>query len=200
LAKTVDYYVTLISPWTYLGSARFEQIAARHGATVRIFPVDFGIVFAATGGLPLAKRAPERQRYRLMELERWRKHLGVPLNVHPKFFPANEAQAAHCAWVLKLEQGDAAAMKFSHAVLRAVWAEEKNIADPDTLKAIVAGCGFDAEALMRKAAAPEIAERRKKESEAAIARGVFGAPSFVYKDELFWGQDRLEFLDRALAA
>jgi 2-hydroxychromene-2-carboxylate isomerase len=200
LAKTVDYYVTLISPWTYLGSARFEQIAARYNLDIRIFPVDFGIVFAATGGLPLAKRAPERQRYRLMELERWRKHLGVPLHVHPKFFPANEAQAAHCTWVLKLEQGDAAAMKLSHAVLRAVWAEEKNIADPETLKAIIAASGLDAEGLMRKAAAPEIAERRKKESEAAIARGVFGAPSFVYNEELFWGQDRLDFLERALAA
>ncbi|MEO8559980.1 MAG: 2-hydroxychromene-2-carboxylate isomerase [Rhodospirillales bacterium] len=199
MSKTVDYYVTLISPWTYLGSQRFEQIVKKHGATVRIFPVDFGVIFPATGGLPLAKRAPERQKYRLMELERWRKYLGVPLTIHPKFFPANEAQAASATWALKLEQGDAAALKLAHAVLRAVWAEEKNVADPETLKGIIAGAGFDAEALMGKAAAPEIAERRKSESEAAIARGVFGAPSFVYKDEVFWGQDRLEFLDRALA-
>ncbi len=200
MAKTIDYYATLISPWTYLGSQRFEQIVKNYGAKVRIFPVDFGVVFAATGGLPLAKRAPERQRYRLMELERWRKHLGVPLHVHPKFFPANEALAAGCAWVLKLEQSEESALALSHAVLRAVWAEEKNIADPATLKEIIAGLGFDAVAVMAKGAAPEIAERRKQESEAAIARGVFGAPSFVYNDELFWGQDRLEFLDRALDA
>lgn len=199
MAKTVDYYASLISPWTYLGSQRLEQIAAKHGATVRIFPVDFGVVFPATGGLPLAKRAPERQRYRLMELERWRKHLGVKLTIHPKFFPANENLAAQATWVLKLEQGDPAAIKLAHAVLRAVWAEEKNIADPDTLKDVIAGAGFDADALLAKAAAPEIAERRKQESEAAVARGVFGAPSFVYNDEIFWGQDRLEFLDRALA-
>ncbi len=200
MAKTIDYYVSLISPWTYLGSQRLEQIAKKHSATVRIFPVDFGTVFAATGGLPLAKRAPERQKYRLMELARWPKHLGVKLNIHPKFFPASEALAAQCAWVLKLEQGDEAALKLSHAVLRAVWAEDKNIADPVTLKEIIAGLGFDAEALIVKGAAPEMAERRKQESEAAVARGVFGAPSFVYKDEIFWGQDRLEFLDRALAA
>jgi 2-hydroxychromene-2-carboxylate isomerase len=84
-------------------------------------------------------------------------------------------------------------------VLRAVWAEEKNIADPETVKGIIADCGFDAGALMQQAAAPEIAERRRKESEAAVVRGVFGAPTFVYNEELFWGQDRLEFLDRALA-
>ena len=199
MAKTVDYYVALISPWTYLGSARVEQIAKKHGATFRILPVDLGMVFPATGGLPLAKRAPQRQQYRLMELERWRKYLNVPLNIHPAFFPANEAQAAHCIWALKLEQGEAPAIKLAHAVMRAVWAEEKNIADPATLKEIIKSAGFDADALMAKATAPEIAERRKKESEAAIARGVFGAPSFVYNDEVFWGQDRLDFLDRALA-
>jgi carboxymethylenebutenolidase len=200
MAKIVDYYASLISPWTYFGSQRIEQIAAKHGATLRIIPVDFGVVFPATGGLPLAKRAPERQRYRLMELERWRKHLNMPLVMHPKFFPANENLAAQAVWALKLEQGDAAAIKLAHAVLRAVWTEEKNIADPDALKGVIAGAGFDGDALLAKAAAPEMAERRKKESEAAVARGVFGAPSFVYKDEIFWGQDRLEFLDRALAA
>ncbi len=199
MAKSLDYYVTLISPWAYLGSARFEQIVARHGATVRFFPVDFGVIFPATGGLPLARRAPERQKYRLMELERWRQHLGVKLNLHPKFFPANEALAAGCVWALKLEQGDKAAIKLGHAVLRAVWAQEKNIADPQTLKGIIEEAGFDAESLLAKGAAPELAERRKRESEAAIARGVFGAPSFVYNDEIFWGQDRLDFLDRALA-
>lgn len=199
MAKIVDYYVALISPWTYLGSQRVEQIAARHKADVRIFPIDLGVVFPVTGGLPLAKRAPQRQKYRLMELERWRKHLGVKLNIYPKFFPANEALAAACVWVVKLEQGEAAAIRLAHAVLRAVWAEDKNIADPDTLKAIIADAGFDAAALMIKAAAPQIAERRKQESEAAIERGVFGAPTFIYNDEVFWGQDRLEFLDRALA-
>jgi 2-hydroxychromene-2-carboxylate isomerase len=119
--------------------------------------------------------------------------------MHPAFFPANEAQAANCVWVLKLEQGEEAAIKLAHAVMRAVWAEEKNIADPAILKEIIKDAGFDADALMAKAVAPEIAERRKTESEAAIERGVFGAPSYVYKDEVFWGQDRLDFLDRALA-
>lgn len=199
MTKTVDYYVTLISPWTYLGSTRFEQIAARHDATVRLFAVDFGVIFPATGGLPLARRAPERQKYRLMELERWRRYLDMKLTLHPKFFPADETLAAGCVWALKLEQGDAAAIRLAHAVLRAVWAEEKNIADADTLHGIVQGAGFDADKLLAKGAAPELADRRKQESAAAIARGVFGAPSFVYNDEIFWGQDRLDFLDRALA-
>jgi carboxymethylenebutenolidase len=200
MAKIVDYYVALISPWTYLGSSRVEQIAQKLGAQLRIFPVDFGVVFPATGGLPLAKRAPQRPQYRLMELERWRKHLGIKLNMHPKFFPANEALAAGCVWALKLEQGELAAIKLAHALLRAVWAEDKDIADPQTLKSVIAANGFDADTLLAKGASPQIVERRKQESEAAIARGVFGAPSFIYKDEIFWGQDRLEFLDRALAA
>ncbi len=87
MAKHVDYYVSLNSPWTYLGSKRFEAIAAKHKADVTIWPVDFGSVFAVSGGLPLPKRAPQRQAYRMMELKRWRDHLGVKTTLEPKFFP-----------------------------------------------------------------------------------------------------------------
>src|SRR6185436_4410296 len=90
----VDYYMTPTSPWTYLGHARFADISARRGAAVAVKPVDFGVIFPQSGGLPLGKRAPQRQAYRLAELARWRDFLGVPLNLHPKYFPADPSQAA----------------------------------------------------------------------------------------------------------
>ena len=200
MPKHVDYYLSLNSPWAYLGSKRFEAIAAKHGADVTIWPVDFGSVFAVSGGLPLPKRAPQRQAYRMMELKRWRAHLGVPLNLEPKFFPANEAQAARCVVALREQGRMADAIKVAHAVLHALWAEEKNTGDPATLKAILAGCGLDADAVLAAAEAPAIAATRESYTKQAIEKGVFGAPSFVIDGEIFWGQDRLEFVDRKLAA
>src|SRR6185436_5116132 len=93
--KVVDYYMTPSSPWTYLGHARFAEIAKHHGAQIKVKPVDFGVIFPQSGGLPLPKRAPQRQAYRLMELRRWKEHLGVPLVVQPKYFPV-DATAAAC--------------------------------------------------------------------------------------------------------
>jgi 2-hydroxychromene-2-carboxylate isomerase len=200
MAKRVDYYVSLNSPWTYLGSKRFEAIARKHGADVTIWPVDFGSVFAVSGGLPLPKRAPQRQAYRMMELERWRDRLGVKLNLEPKFFPANEVPAAKCVIALREQGHMQEAIKLAHAVLCALWAEERNTGDPATLKAIIAGCGLDADAVLKAAETPATAEKREAYTKHAIGQGVFGAPSFVIDGEIFWGQDRLDFVDAALAA
>jgi carboxymethylenebutenolidase len=200
MAKHVDYYVSLNSPWTYLGSKRFEAIAQKHGADVTVWPVDFGSVFAVSGGLPLPKRAPQRQAYRMMELKRWRDHLGVKTTLEPKFFPANEVPAAKCVIALREQGRMADAIKLAHAVLAALWAEEKNTGDPVTLQAIIAGCGLDAAAVVKASAAPGVAEKREAYTKQAIERGVFGAPSFVIDGEIFWGQDRLDFVDRKLAA
>jgi 2-hydroxychromene-2-carboxylate isomerase len=195
----IDYYFSLISPWTYLGSRRLEQIAARHRATIRPFPVDLGRVFPISGGLPLAKRAPQRQAYRLMELARWRDFLKVPLNIHPKSFPANETQAAACVIATRLDNGDGKALELSHAIMHGVWAGEKNIADPETLREIIASVGLDADTTMKRAVQPDIAATREKDTEQAIALNVFGAPTYVIDGELFWGQDRLDFVERKLA-
>ena len=199
MAKHVDYYVSLNSPWTYLGSKRFEAIASKHGADVTIWPVDFGSVFAVSGGLPLAKRAPQRQAYRLVELGRWSKHLGLPLNLQPRHFPVPPALASK--WILAAlsQQGASGALKLTGALLRAVWAEERNIAEADTLAAIASEQGFDPKSLAERAAAAEIGERSDALTQEAIDRQVFGAPTYIYRDEPFWGQDRLDFLDRALA-
>jgi 2-hydroxychromene-2-carboxylate isomerase len=200
MAKHVDYYVSLNSPWTYLGAGRFEAMAEKHGADVTIWPVDFGSVFAVSGGLPLPKRAPQRQAYRMMELKRWRDHLGVKTTLEPKFFPANEVPAAKCVIALREQGRMADAIKLAHAVLTALWAEEKNTGDPATLKAIIASCGLDAEAVVAASEAPALADKREAYTKHAIAQGVFGAPSFVIDGEIFWGQDRLDFVDRKLGA
>jgi len=200
MSKHIDYYVTLNSPWAYLGTKRFEAMIEKYKASVTIWPVDFGSVFAVSGGLPLPKRAPQRQAYRMMELKRWRDRLGMTLTLQPKFFPANEVLAAKCVIALREQGRMADAIKLAHAVLTALWAEEKNTADPATLKAIIAGCGLDAEAAMKAADAPTLADTREVYTKHAIEQGVFGAPSFVIDGEIFWGQDRLDFVDAKLAS
>jgi 2-hydroxychromene-2-carboxylate isomerase len=191
MEKIVDYYMTPSSPWTYLGHARFGEIAQRHGAVVRVKPVDYGVIFPQSGGLPLAKRAPQRQAYRLVELKRWGTQLGVPITIQPKHFPVN-ATAASC---LVLGAPEAQRFALAGALLAALWTEEADIADADTLARIAARHGVDDAPAAITAGAPLFSAM----TDEALKRGVFGAPTYVVRDELFWGQDRLEFVDRALA-
>ncbi len=192
----IDYYFSLNSPWTYLGAARFTEMVKGHRATVMVMPVDFGQIFAQSGGLPLAKRAPQRQAYRLVELKRWRDHLGLPLNLRPKFFPANDNLAARLVIAARDARYDA--MSLAHAILRAVWAEERDIADPDNLRDILRVRGLEPAPLFAAAETDAIKAAYQAGTDKAIAAQVFGAPSYVLDGEIFWGQDRLEFLDRAL--
>ena len=196
--QRIDYYASLNSPWTHLGAARIEAIAARHNATLRIWPVDFGTIFAGSGGLPLPKRSPQRQAYRMQELARWRDHLGIPINLQPRFFPASELLAACCTIALREMQDDAAAVRFAHRVLKALWEEERDTGDRDTLSALLTEVGQDADRVLRLGAEPRWAERREADTRSALARGVFGAPSYVVGDDIFWGQDRLEFVEKRL--
>jgi len=196
--KTVHYFFTPVSPWTYMGHARFVQMAQDHGARILLRPVDLGRVFPVSGGLPLAKRASQRQAYRLKELARWREFRGVPLNIHPKFFPAPADDAARLIIAADLALGTAAGLNLAQALMRAVWAEERNIGDADTRAAIVAEQGLDATALA--AVANQAATAFDAYTEEAIAAQVFGAPWYLVEGEPFWGQDRLEFVERALAA
>lgn len=198
----IDYYISLRSPWTHLGAARLEAMAARHGADLRVFPVDFGAIFPASGGLPLPKRAPQRQAYRMAELKRWRAHLGIPIQLEPRHARADEAMAAAAVIAARETIGDAAAVALAHRVLRAVWEEEADIADPATLSRLIGEAGLNADALTRPDGQARWAERRARDTEAALARGVFGAPTYVVGDEIsgemFWGQDRLDFVERRL--
>ena len=198
MALVVDYYLAPQSPWTYLGHDRFAAIAKAAGAQVNVLPVDLGKVFPVTGGLPLAKRAPQRQAYRLVELQRFSEHLGLPMNLHPAHFPVAGDAAARLVIAVGEHDGSDAAMALAGALLRAVWAEQRDIADAATLAAKLVECGLPARRL-DDAHAPAVQARYDADSQRAIEIGVFGVPSYVVDAEIFWGQDRLDFLHRRLA-
>jgi carboxymethylenebutenolidase len=196
MPKTVDYYFSPMSPWTYLGHQRFSEILARTGAQVKVKPVDYGRIFPVSGGLPLKQRAPQRQSYRLVELRRWREHLDVPLTLEPKYFPYATDGATLAIIAADREYGAAAAMKLAHGILKGCWAEERNCADAATLDQIISAAGLDSAAL--RARETEAKTAYESYTQEAIERQVFGAPSYVVNGEIFWGQDRLDFLERAL--
>ncbi len=195
--KTIDYYFAPQSPWAYLGHARFAAMAGAAQARVRVLPADFGRIFAATGGLPLPKRAPERQAYRLIELARFRDWLKLPMNLEPRYFPVAADDAARLIIAVDMKDGSAAAMRLSAAVYSAVWVQQRNIADAQTLTELLQECRLPAERLLQSRD-PSVQHQFDANTEAAIAAGVFGAPSYCLNGEIFWGQDRLEFLERKL--
>lgn len=196
MPRELEVYFTPTSPWTFLSWDRLGALIAREGLRAHYFPVDYGVIFARTGGLPLPQRAPERQRYRLMELKRWSRRLHVPIHLEPRHFPVADADAA--LLILAARERGEDAWTLARAFMAAVWQQERDLADPATRRAILAEQGLDAEVLERDAAG--LAETRAAESEQAIARGVFGAPTFIFEGELFWGQDRLDFLEEAVLA
>ncbi|EKV29602.1 2-hydroxychromene-2-carboxylate isomerase [Caenispirillum salinarum AK4] len=198
MAATVDYYLALNSPWSYLGSPRLQEIAARHGASVRVKPVKLGEVFAKTGGTPLPQRPLERRNYRLLELERWSTHLGVPLVVQPRNFPSDETTAAHL--VIAAQEDGLDALGLATALGRQLWEEDMSLADMDALRATALLAGVDADQLLGAHPVQDLDAIHTRNTEDALAAGVFGVPSYVVNGEVFWGQDRLDFLDRKLAA
>ncbi|MCW5630264.1 MAG: 2-hydroxychromene-2-carboxylate isomerase [Rhodoferax sp.] len=198
MSHTIDYYFPPQSPWAYLGHARFVALARASGATVRVLPADFGQVFAASGGLPLGKRAPQRQAYRLVELRRFADHLQMPIHVQPRFFPVQGDDAARLIIAVDEADGADAALGLAGAVLTAVWAEQRDIADPAVLAQLLAEQGLDA-ARLKQSREPATARRYEAHTRAAIDAGVFGGPSYCVNGEIFWGQDRLDFLQRRLA-
>ena len=195
-AKSIDYFYSHNSPWTFLGHKRLLAMAKHAGAQIAYKPVDLGRIFPASGGLPLQKRAPQRQAYRLVELKRWSEHLGEKVNPHPKFFPVDPGPAARFAIAAAQAGHDLADL--SHAIMRAVWQEDRNIADTDTLADIAAALGLDGKALLKASASPEVEAIYQRYTDEAMQGQVFGAPWYVYKGVPYWGQDRLEFLERAL--
>lgn len=199
MSHRADYYLAPQSPWTYLGHERFAAMAAATGATLRVLPVDLGKIFPVSGGLPLQKRAPQRQAYRLVELKRFSEHLGIPLNVQPKYFPVVGDDAARLIIAVDLHDGTAAALTIAGAILRAVWAQERNIADPLVLEQLLAENRLQPERLAASRSA-QVQERYAANTQEAADLGVFGAPTYAIDGELFWGQDRLEFVQRRLQA
>lgn len=199
MTKYIDYYFTPVSPWAFLGHARFMQLLRDSGASVSVRPVDFGTIFPASGGLALAKRAPQRQAYRLVELKRFADALQVPLNPQPKFFPVPADPAALLIVAAGEHEGEYAALELAGRFGTAVWVEQRDIGDEATRRAIVAEAGLPDD-LHARAAAPDTAGRYATYTQQALDVGVFGAPSYVVDGEIFWGQDRLDFVARRLHA
>ena len=199
MRRTLDYYFAPQSPWMYLGHARLSELLHRTNTEVRVRPVDFGHIFSVSGGLPLPQRAPQRQAYRLVELRRFSEALGVPLNPQPRHFPLPGDPSALLITAVAAHDGAAAAMRLTGAIGQAIWAQERNMADATELAAVLSECGLDAQRLAQAQDADNKALYAQHTREAVDA-GVFGAPSYVVHGEIFWGQDRLDFVERRLAA
>ena len=193
----IDYYFSTISPFTYLAGTRFEEIAARHGATITYKPVDIIALFGRTGGVPPAERHPNRQEYRAQEIRRQAKKAGVKMNPQPAHFPANAAPSSY-AVIAAQNAGGGDMGKLVSSILTACWADDKDVANDGVIRACLEEAGF----------APSLAdsgllsgaETYAANLEEAVGRGVFGAPFYITDtDERFWGQDRLDDLDMHLA-
>ena len=198
MSTTIDYYFTPQSPWAYLGHDRFAEIARAAGAIVRVLPIDLrGKVFPSSGGSPGGARAPQRQAYRLLELKRHSDYRQLPLHVRPRYFPVSGDDASRLIIAVEMRDGAHAAMKISGAIFSAVWARERHIADEKVLAELLAECGLEAKRL-EQSYSQAVQERYEANTEEAIKAGVFGAPSYVIDGEQFWGQDRLDFVERKI--
>jgi 2-hydroxychromene-2-carboxylate isomerase len=197
MSKLCEYYFSPQSPWAYLGHQRFVDMAKRQGVKIEMKPFDLGKVFAISGGLPLAKRSPQRQAYRLTEMQRWSEHLAMPMNLQPSFFPVAADPAALMIIAAQLAHGTEAALTLTGVIMRALWAEQKNIADPDTLVGLAFDCELDGKQMLKSSETASVQAEYERFTNEAIAANVFGVPWFSYGGESFWGQDRLDFLERA---
>jgi len=192
----IEYFLTPMSPWVYLAGTRPAEIAARHGASLIYRPADAGVVFSRTGGLPLAQRHESRRAYRLQELRRWSARLGVPLNPAPRHFPTNTAPASYALIAAQSAGGgDLAALLLGLG--RAMWEQERDIAEDEVIRDCLARAGFDPG--LADSGLLAGAEAYAANTEEAVARGVFGFPFFIVGDAMFWGQDRIEFLEAHMA-
>jgi 2-hydroxychromene-2-carboxylate isomerase len=198
LSITIDYYLAPQSPWTYLGHERLAALARKTGAQINVLPVDLGgKIFPISGGLPLGQRAPQRQAYRLVELKRHSEFLQIPIHIKPQFFPVSGDDAAKLIIAVGLHDGAQAAMQLCGAVLKACWAEQRNIASEATLTELLNECSLSPQRL-EQSHSQTVHERYEANTQQAIAANVFGSPSYVIDGEIFWGQDRLDFVARRL--
>ena len=194
----IDYFLSLLSPFTYLAGLELERIADRQGADIVYKPMDIMEVFGATGGVPLGKRHEARLAYREQELRRIARRKGLKFNIRPAHFPT-DATVASCtviAAAAKSGEDETDTGALAHALLRAVWAEEKDIADAEIVRRVIRDLGLDPGLV---AEASDHRDTYRENTAEAIERGVFGSPFYIVGDEKFWGQDRLPDLEAHLA-
>lgn len=193
----IDYYFTPTSPNVYNAGLRLEEIAKKHSATITYKPVDLPSIFAQTGGTPLPQRHENRKSYRVQELARCARLAGHPLNIHPAYFPANAAPSSY-AIIAAQNAGGGDLGALCYGLCRAVWSEDKNIAEDDVIKAALTQAGFDPG--LTDSGLLTGAETYTRFTDEAVAAGVFGAPFYITDGgEKFWGQDKLISLDMHLS-
>ena len=192
----IDYFLSTISPFTYLAGNRLEEVAEKHGAKVVYKPFDVVATFARTGGTPPSERHPSRKAYRLQEMERVSKHVGMPINLQPLHWPTNSAPSAYAIIAAQNATGGSVG-HLAQLILAACWTGQKDVAAEDTIRACLEKAGFDPD--LANTGLMEGAEVFAANNEEAVARGVFGAPTYLVDDQVFWGQDRLSYLDAYLA-
>ena len=201
--RELPCFYTLSSPWAYLGGPQLLDIVRRHRVRLVLKPFDFQDVVPRTGGVPIRTRPQNRRDYHRTELARWRDYLGLPLNLEPRHYPmSNPAPNWNklAGWtVIAAQQSGADAFPLSHAILRALWAEEQDISDPEIRRRIADENGYDGRALVAAELSEPVQAEYRANGEEAERLGVFGSPTIVIDGELFWGQDRFGFVDRALA-
>lgn len=197
MSSICEYYFAPQSPWSYLGHTRLIALAKQYDVQIDMKPIDLAKVFGVSGGLPLAKRPPQRQAYRLVEMKRWSELLGMPMNLHPKFFPVSGDPSARLIIATKFAHGTDAAMELAGTIMQSLWVDEKNISDADTLIALANVAGHDGAALFKSSETAAVQNEYDQFTSDAIAASMFGAPWYVVDGEAFWGQDRLDFVERA---
>lgn len=197
MPRICEYYFAPQSPWSYFGHARLIALAKQYDVQIEMKPIDLVKVFGASGGMPLAKRPPQRQAYRFVELKRWSEHLDMPVNLQPKFFPVPGDAAAKVIIAAKFAHGTDAALGLAGTIMHGLWTEEKNITDADTLIALANTAGHDGAALLKSSETTSVQNEYDRFTNDAIAANMFGAPWYVVDGEAFWGQDRLDFVERA---
>ena len=199
----LDCYYSLSSPWAYFGGPHLQDIVRRHHVRLTLKPYDFQAVVPQTGGIPLKTRPEPRRSYHALELARWRDHLGIPMNLEPAHYPKGQAKDPNWnkypGWmVIAAQLQGLDAQPLSHALLRALWAEERNTSEAAVRIAVAEENGYDGAALQALEQTPETQAVYRANSAEAVEKGVFGSPTYVLDGERFWGQDRLVFVDRAL--
>ncbi len=196
MPKQIDYYFSMVSPWAYIGHATFEGVAKTYGCKVNYRPVFLGELFSETGGLPLGKRHPVRQRYRMMELQRWREKRGLAFHLQPKFWPF-DVKLADGVVLAAIEQGFDPE-PFIRAGFKGVWEDQLDLGDGAVIVKLADAAGLPGQKLIERATSPEIAAAYEQNRQDAMTAGVFGAPGYVLGGEVFWGQDRIDLLADAL--
>ena len=193
----IEYFYGIPSPFAYLGSTKLQSIVKKYNAEVIEKPCDLvGGIFTKTGGLPVPQRSPQRQKYRLDELKRWSEFLNIKINLKPKFFPPKDPHIPGKYTIAANLLGTK--LVFGHELLKQIWSEEKDISDEKNIEIVGNLFNLNFQELSDLAKSDKVSKIYQDNTEEAVAKNVFGAPTYIYNNELFWGQDRLDFLERAL--